>query len=229
MSATVMANLRGRTAAPVARLRGHLCTQQRGCGTCVGRAPFHHRAREAARVGCSGGAPRAPAAPARARPCPGGRAGARPLEVTQPETAGRGGGGGRQMRARRETSKRRSDAGGRGTRRWICPNIDKIAARLRQWRARGGWAGPWLLRHFPWHLLPPATQVGEGDPTAWGLWRAPPRRPVLHRWVTPVFPLFLGWRMLRDRAQQGYGEGGMRSTSLGCGFPRAGWAQEVQG
>lgn len=173
LSATVMANLRGRTAAPVARLRSHLCTQQRGCGTCVGRAPFHRRAREAARVGCSGGAPRAPAAPARARPCPGGRAGARPLEVTQPETAGRGGGGGRQMRARRETSKRRSDAGGRGTRRWICPNIDKIAARLCQWRARGGWAGPWLLRHFPWHLLPPATQVGEGDPTAWGLWRGP--------------------------------------------------------
>lgn len=119
--------------------------------------------------------------------------------------------GGRQMRARRETSKRRSDAGERGTQRCVCPNMAKIVSRLRQWQAWGGWAGAGAGAGAAPALseAPAATGHADGgrDPTGSHGSRC-------CRWASPV-SLSSRWRMLWDRAQQGYQEGGMRITMAG--------------
>lgn len=181
------------------------CTQG-GCGTSVGRAPFPHPARDEAPSGMFGEAPRVLPAP---HPCPcpasapeAGQERCRYSDSTR-NCRAREAPGGRQMRARRETSKKRSDAGGRGTRRWICPNMEKIAARLRQWRARGGWAGAGAAPSLS--AAPAARRWGKGSPRA--CWRGLQGIRCC-RWATPVSPSFwdgecFGTEPGRDTGKEG--------------------------
>lgn len=177
LSATIMANLQGRTAAPVAGMRGHLCTHKK-LRYRRGPSPVSPRAGDEAPVGCSGKVPER--SQPRTLPCPAvppspGRSGAVKRDSTRNCRAGEAAGG-RQMRAPRETSKRRSDASGRGTRRWICPNMDKIAARVRQW-GRGA-VGPGRGRSVTFRGTCCPAGGGRGPHSAGALER-PPRHPAL--------------------------------------------------